>query len=199
MRSLEFARTENGSSLQVVGTAWPVVCRATAVWDVCECVEGGGALREWDTWISSVLQPVSKVGLISRVLRFTLASVLSGKFLFLYPPVRVGSGLLTYLFQTSDTKSHVAAVCFIGFPGGSAVKNLPAKQETWVQSLDQEDPLKKEMATRSNILAWEIPWTEEPGRLQPWGCKRIRHDSVTKQQKGIITAQYCVGLCLRTM
>ena len=161
--------------------------------------EGGGALREWDTWISSVLQPVFKVGLISRVLSFTLASVPSGKFLFLYPPVRVGSALLTYLFQTSDTKSHVAAVCFIGFPGGSAVKNLPAKQETWVQSLDQEDPLKKEMATRSNILAWEIPWTEEPGRLQPWGCKRIRHDSVTKQQKSIITAQYCVGLCLRTM
>ena len=47
-------------------------------------------------------------------------------------------------------------VCFIGFPGGSAVKYLPAKQETWVQSLVQEDPLKKEMATHSNILAWEI-------------------------------------------
>ena len=56
-------------------------------------------------------------------------------------------------------------VCFIGFPGGSAVKNLPAKQETWVQSLDQEDPLKKEMATHSSILAWEIPRTEEPGQL----------------------------------
>ena len=48
----------------------------------------------------------------------------------------------------------------IGFPGGSAVRNLPAKQETWVQSLDQEDPLEKEMATHSNILAWEVPWTE---------------------------------------
>ena len=45
------------------------------------------------------------------------------------------------------------------------VKNLPAKQETRVQSLDQEDPLEKEMATHSSILAWRNPWTEEPGRL----------------------------------
>ena len=50
-------------------------------------------------------------------------------------------------------------VCFIGFPGGSAVKNLPAKQETWVQSLDQGDPLEEGMATHSSILAWRIPWT----------------------------------------
>ena len=45
------------------------------------------------------------------------------------------------------------------------VKNLPAMQETWVQSQDQEDSLEKEMATHSSILAWRIPWTEEPGRL----------------------------------
>ena len=52
------------------------------------------------------------------------------------------------------------------------VKNLPAMQETWVQSLGQEDPLEKEMATHSSILVWKIPWTEEPGRLQStWGCK----------------------------
>ena len=46
------------------------------------------------------------------------------------------------------------------------VKNLPAVQEAWVQFLGQEDPLEKEMATHSSILAWGIPWTEEPGRLQ---------------------------------
>jgi len=46
------------------------------------------------------------------------------------------------------------------------VKNLPAMQETWVQSLGQEDTLEKEMATHSSILAWRIPWTEEPGWLQ---------------------------------
>ena len=52
-----------------------------------------------------------------------------------------------------------------GSTGGSVVKNPPAKQETQVQSLGQEDPLEKEMATHSSILAWEILWTEEPGRL----------------------------------
>ena len=52
------------------------------------------------------------------------------------------------------------------FPHSSVGKKLPAVQETWVQSLGQEDPLEKEMATRSSILAWKIPWTVEPGRLQ---------------------------------
>ena len=47
------------------------------------------------------------------------------------------------------------------------VKNLPTMQETWVQSLGWEDPLERRMATHSSILAWEIPWTEEPGKLQP--------------------------------
>ena len=50
-------------------------------------------------------------------------------------------------------------------PGGFVVKNLPAMQEMWVQFLGQGDPLEKEMATHFSILAWEIPWTEEPGRL----------------------------------
>ena len=53
-----------------------------------------------------------------------------------------------------------------GFPGGSVVKNPPAMQKIWVQSLGQEDPWKKEMATHSSILTWEIPWTEEPVGLQ---------------------------------
>ena len=48
-------------------------------------------------------------------------------------------------------------------------------QETWVQSLDREDPLEQEMATHSSILAWEIPWTEEPGGLQSMGLKRVGH------------------------
>ena len=53
-----------------------------------------------------------------------------------------------------------------GFQGGSVVKNLLVNAETWVQSLDWEDPQEKEMATHSSILACEIPWTEEPGGLQ---------------------------------
>ena len=59
------------------------------------------------------------------------------------------------------------------------VKNPPAKeemQEMRVQSLDREDPLEKEMATHSSMLAWEIPWTEEPGGLQPTGSQRVGHD-----------------------
>ena len=56
------------------------------------------------------------------------------------------------------------------------VKNLPAMQETWVQSLGQEDPLEEGMATHSSVLAWRTPWTEEPGRLPSMGSKRVRHD-----------------------
>ena len=56
------------------------------------------------------------------------------------------------------------------------VKNPPAMQKTRVQSLDREDPLEKEMATHSSILAWGIPWTEEPGGLQSMGSQRIGHE-----------------------
>jgi len=54
--------------------------------------------------------------------------------------------------------------------------SLPAMRETWVQFLDWEDPLEKEMATQSSILAWKIPWVEEPGGLQSMGLQRIGHD-----------------------
>ena len=59
------------------------------------------------------------------------------------------------------------------------VKRLPAMQETWVRSLGQEDLLEKEMATHSSTLAWKIPWTEEPGRLQSMESQRVRHDWAT--------------------
>ena len=61
------------------------------------------------------------------------------------------------------------------FLSGSVVKNLPAMQETRVQSLSQEDPLEKRMATHSSTLVWRIPGTEEPGRLQSMGLQRVRH------------------------
>ena len=70
------------------------------------------------------------------------------------------------------------------------VKNLPAMQETQVQSLGQEDPLEKEMATQSSILAWRIPWTEEPGRLQFMGSYEL--DSTGRLTlSGIIMQPYC--------
>ena len=59
-----------------------------------------------------------------------------------------------------------------GFPGGSAVKNKPAVQETWFQSLGWDDPLEEGMGTRSSILAWRIPWTEETGGLKSTGSQR---------------------------
>ena len=67
----------------------------------------------------------------------------------------------------------------LGFPGGLAVKNPPVmqeSQETWVRSLGREDPLEKEMATHSSVLAWENPRTEEPGGLQSMGSQRVGHD-----------------------
>ena len=56
------------------------------------------------------------------------------------------------------------------------VKRLSMMRETWVRSLGQEDPLAKEMATHSRTIAWKIPWTEEPGRLQSMGLQRVEHD-----------------------
>ena len=63
-----------------------------------------------------------------------------------------------------------------------SVKNLPAMQETWIQFLGQEDPLEKEMATHSSILAWRVPWTEEPGRFLVHMVAGIGHNLVTKTQ-----------------
>ena len=65
---------------------------------------------------------------------------------------------------------------------GSVVKDLPAMQETRVQSLGPEDPLEKGMATHSSILAWKITWTEKPGGLQSTGCKRFGDELATQQQ-----------------
>ena len=74
----------------------------------------------------------------------------------------------------------------MGFPGGSVVKNLSAIQETeetLVQSLNWEDPLEKEIATHSSILAWEIPWAEQLCGLLSLGSQRVRHDLASKQQQ----------------
>ena len=68
-----------------------------------------------------------------------------------------------------------------GFPGGSMIKNLPTSARATGQSV--EDPLEKEVATHSSILAWRIPWTQEPVRLQSWGHKEL--DTATKQQQGV--------------
>ena len=67
----------------------------------------------------------------------------------------------------------------VGSLVAQTVKSLPAMRETQVRSQGQEDPLEKEMATHSSTLAWKIPWTEEPGGVQPMGSQRVRHDWAT--------------------
>ena len=76
-------------------------------------------------------------------------------------PLHQGQGLWLYIFVAQT------------------VKHLPTMRETWVQSLGWEYPLEKEMATHSSALAWKIPWTEEPGRLQSMGSQRVGHDWAT--------------------
>ena len=85
-----------------------------------------------------------------------------------------------YCYQ--DNSPHITLrfdvipVKFPGFPGSSGIKNPPAMQEIQVNSLVWEDPLEEGMATHSSILAWRIPWTEEPDGLQLIGLQRVRHD-----------------------
>ena len=85
----------------------------------------------------------------------------------------VGSQAL-WLLLGSDNKNQPAGD--LTTLVAQMVKCLPAMRETWVQSLGQEDTLEKEMATHSSILAWEIPWMEEPGGLQSTGSQRVGHD-----------------------
>ena len=74
----------------------------------------------------------------------------------------------------------------MGFPGHSVIKNLPAKQETWFQSLGWVDPLEEGMATHSTILAWKNPCTEDPGGLESMGSERVRHNLATEQHEQYI-------------
>ena len=68
------------------------------------------------------------------------------------------------------------AALYMSIPVARTIKHLPAMRETRIQSLGQKDLLEKEMATHSSILAWKIPWMEEPGRLQSMGSQRVGHD-----------------------
>ena len=78
---------------------------------------------------------------------------------------------------------HMGSISYMVSPKWSSLKaqmvmNLPARQETWVKSLGQEDPLEKGMATQSSILVWRFSWTKEPGGHSPWSC-RVRHNWTT--------------------
>ena len=77
-----------------------------------------------------------------------------------------------YVFEMTERENRLSETSLIAH----SVKNLPAMQETRVQFLGWEDPLEKEMAIPSSTIAWKIPWTEEPGRLQSMGSQRVGHD-----------------------
>ena len=77
----------------------------------------------------------------------------------------------------------VASLVAGAFLVAQTVKNLAAMQETWVRSVGWEDPLEKGMATHCSILAWRIPWTEQPWALQSMGLQRVEHDLVIKQHR----------------
>ena len=83
--------------------------------------------------------------------------------------------------MTLETKQSHMVHCSWASLVAQLVKRLPAVRETWVHSLGQKDPLEKETATHSSILAWKTPWTEKPGRLQYMGLQKVRHDSVTSR------------------
>ena len=86
------------------------------------------------------------------------------------------SGILAWRIPWSEEPGRLQSIhtAFIDLPGNSDGK--ATMWETQVQSLGRADPLEKEMATRCSLLAWRIPWTEEPGRLQSMGSQRVRHD-----------------------
>ena len=83
--------------------------------------------------------------------------------------------------ETSKKKKKEKEKRFRGFTGGSLIKSLPANAGGVGSTLGQDDPLEEEMATHSSILAWRIPWTGEPGRLQSMGSQRAGHDLATTQ------------------
>ena len=102
-----------------------------------------------------------------------------------HPPEKVNLASLLISKSCEDSISAQVNVgrgpCLLGnnLINSRLVKNMPAMQEAWVQSLGRKDPLEKEMATHSSFLAWRIPWTEKQSRLQSMGSQRVGHDCAT--------------------
>ena len=100
--------------------------------------------------------------------------------------IKIG-GKKVLLASPPDIWGGERGCIFEGFPGGSDGKDLSVMQETQVRSLGSADSLEKGMATHSSILAWRIPWTEEPGRLQSMGSQRVGHDWATSLSLSCVT------------
>ena len=102
-------------------------------------------------------------------------------------------GIYTYMTSNFIFKKYHTVKETMASLVAQIVKNLPAMQETWVKSLDQGDLLEKEMATHSWILAWRIPWTEEPYGLQSVGWQRVRHNRLTNTLS--MNMKICINSC----
>ena len=97
--------------------------------------------------------------------------------------------------EESDKINCLHALCPVSrLIAAPTVKSLPAMWETWVQSLGQEDPLEKEKITHCSILAWKIPWTEEPGDLQSMGSQRVGHHWVTNTHSTLFILLHLIVL-----
>ena len=93
-------------------------------------------------------------------------------YIYTHTHIHIYTHVCIYIYICMYVYTHTHT----GFSGGSAEKNLPTMQEMQVRSLGWEDPLEKEMATHSSIIAWRIPWTEEPSKLQSMGSQGVGHD-----------------------
>ena len=118
--------------------------------------KSAGATGHWDHWETEAAEPGSPA----------ISPENSG-------PRGYSDSMLCKVKTNDVITSFCLAVGRDGFPDGSVVKNLPVMQETQLWSLGQEDPLEKGMATYFSILAWRIPWTEEPGGYSPWGHREL--------------------------
>ena len=96
--------------------------------------------------------------------------------------IKITDVINDFIISSSHQSCEVGTSRGRGFPSGSAVKNPPTMQEMWVQSLGGEDPLEKETANNSSILAWEIHRQRSLVGYSPWGLRRVKYNLATKQQ-----------------
>ena len=122
--------------------------------------------EEWEDHSESLIKPLRGVGTICRGIKYSTLGW-----------VEVGDHIHLFISQIL-IEDFLGIICL--------VKHVPAIQETWVQSLGWEDPLEKEMATHYSILAWRIPWAEEPGGLQSMGLQRVGHNWATHTHTHIL-------------
>ena len=137
----------------------------------CSCLEN---LRDGGAWWAAVYGVIQSQTRLKRLSNLVNTSIKTMRKLFW-----CGNWSYSYRLWTEYKVWSYLKYIHRDFPVAQTVKNLPARQETWVSSLDWEVPLEKGMAIHSSILAWRIPWTEKPGGLQSMGSQRVGHHWAT--------------------